>query len=209
MRHDDWLINQLPVGMTEDDFLVRYLGIFQALADTVIEQVDNLPKMFDPSVAPDEMVRTMAQWLGVEWVDSSLPDRVQREIVRRYAELIQWRGTKTGVRMLLELLTDGPVEVRDTGGVFPEGESPGAPSHVRLDVGSSGWNRTDDLVRIIRAELPATVTFDMWVGNEHVWPPADPATATLGHLPSPKETVPADTGDTTVATRNEGSPTDA
>jgi phage tail-like protein len=209
MRQDDWLINQLPVGMTDDDFLVRYLGIFQALADTVIEQVDNLPKMFDPSVAPDEMVRTMAQWLGVEWVDSSLPDRVQREIVRRYAELIQWRGTKTGVRMLLELLTDDDVEVRDTGGVFHEGESPGAPSHVRLNVVSSGWNRTDDLIRIVRAELPATVTFDMWVGSEHVWPPADPATATVGHLPSPTETVAAGTTDAMAATRNNGGSSDA
>ena len=206
MRRDDWLIHQLPVGMIEDDFLVRYLTIFQRMSDTVIEQIDNLPKMFDPDVAPDEMVRTMAEWLGVDWVDSSLPDRTQREIVRRYAELIQWRGTRTGLKMLLELLTDGPVHVRDSGGVFPEGEAPGGPSHVRLDVADAGWNRVDDLIRIVRAEVPASVTFDLWVGDEHVWPPNNPTTATVGHLPNPKA---ADRGelpppDAFAAARNEG-----
>ncbi len=195
MRRDNWLIHQLPVGMTDDDFLVRYLTIFQRLADTVIEQVDQMSLMFDPDVAPDSMVRTMAQWLGVDWVDSSLEDRRQREIVRRYAELIQWRGTHRGLQLLLELLTDGPVEVRDTGGVFAEGEAPGGPAHVRIDVGTSGWNRPDDLVRIVLSEVPASVTLDMWIGNEHVWPPSVDASATPGQLPVAQAT--ADTGQVT------------
>lgn len=204
MRRDDWLIQQLPMGMTDDDFFVRYLTIFQRLADTVIEQVDNLDLMFDPDVAPDAMVRTLAAWIGVDWVDSSLDDRLQREVVRRYSDLIQWRGTGRGLRLLLELLTHGPVEVQDTGGVFAEGEAPGAPAQVRIDVASTGWNRRDDLIRIVRAELPASVTFDMWVATEHVWPPADPTTETLGHLPAPTVTVGADSAgaQTITATRN-------
>ena len=190
MRRDDWLTHQLPVGMAEDDFLFRFVSIFQRVADTMIHQVDTLPHMVDPTVAPPEMVRAMASWIGINWVDSSLDDRLQREIVLEYAQIIRWRGTKRGLRRLLRLLSGGAeVSVLDSGGVFPEGEAPAAPPHVRLEMGSAGWNSIDDLVRIIRHELPATVTFDLWVAGDHVWP----ATATAaveqpGRLPaSPAE----------------------
>jgi hypothetical protein len=52
MRRDDWLLHQLPVGMTEDDFLVRFVTIFQRVADTVVDQVDGVEHAFDPTVAP-------------------------------------------------------------------------------------------------------------------------------------------------------------
>ena len=32
MRRDDWLLQQLPVAMVEDDFLARFLRIFQVVA---------------------------------------------------------------------------------------------------------------------------------------------------------------------------------
>jgi hypothetical protein len=108
---------------------------------------------------------------------------LQREIVLRYAELIQWRGTKRGLQQLLELLSGGPASVRDSGGVFAEGESPAAPPHVRLDIESAGWNSTGDLIRIVRDELPANVTFDLWVGGERIWPDTTTATARTGQLP--------------------------
>lgn len=183
MRRDDWLLHQLPVGMAEDDFLYRFVSIFQNVADTVVHQIDTLPHMFDPTVAPEPMVQTMALWLGVDWLDSSIDDRLQREIVMQYAELIQWRGTKRGLCQLLELLSGASATVRDSGGVFAEGESPAAPAHVRLDVESAGWNSVTDLIRIIRDELPATVTFDLWVGGEHVWPTEGPLEARTGQLP--------------------------
>ena len=184
MRRDDWLLHQLPVGMAEDDFLYRYVTIFQCVADTVMHQVDTLPHMFDPTVAPEPMVQSMARWLGVDWLDSSLDGRLQREIVLRYSELIQWRGTRRGLQDLLEMLTAGRVSIEDSGGVFPEGEAPAAPPHVRIDVESTGWNSTNDLVRIVRDELPATVAFDLWVAGERVWPTAAAVGARSGHLPA-------------------------
>lgn len=186
MRRDDWLTHQLPVGMAEDDFLFRFVSIFQHVADTVVHQIDTLPHVFDPTVTPTPVVRSMAAWIGVDWVDSSLDDRVQREIVLQYSQLVQWRGTRRGLRQLLSLLSGGAdVSIRDSGGVFPEGEAPHSPPHVRLEMASAGWSRIDDLVRIIREELPATVTFDLWVAGEHVWPRAGAATERSGQLPAP------------------------
>jgi phage tail-like protein len=184
MRRDDWLLHQLPVGMTEDDFLVRFVTIFQRVADTVVDQVDGVEHAFDPTVAPDNMVRLMAEWFGVDWVDSSLDVRLQREIVMRYAELIPWRGTRRGMVELLELLTGADVEVRDTGGVFAEGEAPQDPPHVRIDVQSLGWNNRKDFAQIVRDELPATVTFTVWMAGVRIWPAEDNgAAAATGHRP--------------------------
>jgi phage tail-like protein len=190
MRRDDWLLHQLPVGMAEDDFLFRYVTIFQRVSDTVVHQIDTLPHMFDPTVAPEPMVQLMANWLGVGWLDSSLDGRLQREIVLQYAQLIQWRGTKRGLQQLLELLSGAPAQVRDSGGVFPEGESPAAPPHVRLDIESTGWNSADDLVRIIRDELPATVTFDLWIAGERIWPTEEQLALRTGQLPRRRTATP-------------------
>ena len=184
MRHEDWLIQQLPVGMTEDDFLVRYLTIMQRIATSVMEQVDTLPHAFDPAVAPEPMVQEMARWLGVDWIDSSLDGRLQREIVRTYAELIQWRGTTFGLRRLLEVLTGAPVVIRDTGGVFAEGEAPGGPPHVRIDLTEVSWMHHDDVLRVVRDELPATVTFDLWIGSERIWPDEQLQTAPRAQAPA-------------------------
>jgi len=190
MRRDDWLVQQLPVGMLEDDFLVRFMTIFQRLADTVTSQIDTLPHVFDPTVAPEPMVRLMAEWLGLDWVDSSIDGRLQREIVLRYSELIQWRGTKRGLRLLLQVLSgDDRVEVRDSGGIFREGEAPHAAPHVRLDMATAAWSRLDDLVRILRQELPATCNFDLWIGGEKVWPDDDAQVpAVRGSLPAAHDT---------------------
>jgi len=170
--------------MTDDDFLVRYLTIMQRISNSVMEQVDGLPHRFDPAVAPPSMVRTMGRWLGVDWIDSSIDERLQREIVRNYADLIQWRGTAYGVRRLLEVLTGGEVQVRDTGGVFAEGEAPGGPPHVRIDVNDVGWMSPKDLLRVVRDELPATVTFDLWSGTDRIWPDGERAPAALRRAPA-------------------------
>jgi phage tail-like protein len=194
MRRDDWLLHQLPVGMAEDDFLFRFVTIFQRMGDTVVHQIDTLPHMFDPTVAPLPMVQHMAHWLGVDWLDSSLDGRRQREIVLQYAQLIQWRGTKRGLQQLLELLSGAPAVVRDSGGVFAEGESPAAAPHVRLEIESAGWNSASDLVRIVRDELPATVTFDLWIAGDRVWPTTESEPARSGRLP---QAASAPTGDGT------------
>jgi phage tail-like protein len=176
MRRDDWLVHQLPVGMVDDDFLVRFLAIIQDVSNTVLHQVDTLPHMFDPSVAPDAMVRMMGEMIGVDWIDESLDDETQRRMVLEYADLVPWRGSRRGMVQLLETITGGSATVTDSGGVYHEGEAPAAPPHVRLEVESTGWANDSDLVEIVKAELPATVTFELLVSGRRLWPTPPPAT---------------------------------
>ena len=175
-RDHDWLLHQLPAGMLGDDFFTRYLRIFQAVGDTFLDQIDGIEHVFDPTVAPPQMVSAMGRWIVLEYIDEQLPVSVQRRVVRRYSSLVGSRGTANGLRGLLEALTGAPVEVEDQGGVYRADQAPVSVNpHVDIRVGASTAAdpieiADDDLVRIVRREVPASVTFTMRRTGRLIWP---------------------------------------
>jgi phage tail-like protein len=208
VRRDDWLLNQMPMGMVEDDFFARFVGIFQNVATTMLDGVDNLENVVDVTVAPEPLVRWMGTWIAIGSIDSSLTHQLQRRIVRECAKILAWRGTKRGMTALLELMSLGPVTIEDSGGVYGEGGAPHAPPFVRMRVqpsdrwssrrpvrrahrrrlrrrtlrqrgtrprggASIGWMQEEDFLTLVRNELPAHVTFELFVGDRLVWPRAE------------------------------------
>ncbi len=178
-RNPQWLVNQLPGGMHEDDFLMRFLRIFQDMGDSYLDTIDNLEYAFDPSVTPTSMVRVLGSWIGLEYLDEELPDEVQRNLVREYSSLVAWRGTQHGLERLLTAITGEGVVVRDDAAAYPvpppaanewEPAPAGIRSHVTVAVPDGGWASDDDLLRIVQRELPATVTFDLHRGPRTLWP---------------------------------------
>jgi phage tail-like protein len=194
MRRNDWLIGQLPMGMLDDDFFIRFTSMFQELATTLLDGVDNIPNVVDVTVAPAPMVRWLGSWIGVDNIDSSLPVDLQRRIVRESAQILSWRGTRRGLVQFLELVTGGHVEVSDSGGIFVAGEAGHRPPHVWMRVESTGWIREDDFVALVIDELPANVTFELYVRGRQLWPPETPFEAM-----SPAVVVATPAGEVTVA----------
>ena len=170
MRREDWLLAQLPMGMLEDDFFTRFVRIFQDVATTYMEDIDNLDHLTDPTVSPTPFVPYLGSWLGVRSIDPSLPERLQRRIVTESAAMLAWRGTRFGLVKFLELVCDGPVQVTETGGVYREGESPASPARIEIRVESTGWTTTEDFVALVLDELPANIPTQIFVSNQLVWP---------------------------------------
>jgi phage tail-like protein len=166
----DWLVNQLPVGMMQDPFLVRFVGLIQQVAGGMLDHLDDLPHLGDVTVTPEPMVRYLGSWIGLEWVEPTLPARTQRELVLGYAHLLQWRGTSKGLRQLLVLITgDADAKVVDSGGVYVFGEAPSTTPHVLMEVAGTGsWATRKTLLQIVKEELPASVTFELRVAGETV-----------------------------------------
>lgn len=173
MRRGDWLLSQLPVGMVEDDFFYRFVSIFQELSNTVVDGVDNIPNVVDPTVAPEAMVRWLGSWIGVDAVDPALPGELQRRIVRSASATLGWRGTRRGLEQFLRLMSGGPVRVEDGGGVFAEGGAPRRTAWVRMHVASTGWMSERDFASLIREEVPAHVAAELWVGDRRILPEKD------------------------------------
>jgi phage tail-like protein len=171
-RSPQWLLNQLPVGMLDGDFFVRFVSIFQEVGATLLEDADNIEYLSDVSVAPDAMVRWLGSWIGTETIDPSLDDQVQRRIVAGAATTLTWRGTVHGLKRFLELTSGGPAEVEDGGGVWREGDAPADTAWVRMRVESTGWMPEDDFIGLVRDEVPAHVYAELYVGDRRVWPAA-------------------------------------
>lgn len=172
-RSRQWLLNQLPVGMLDADFFVRFVSIFQELGGALLEDADNVERIVDVTVAPDAMVRWLGSWIGVESIDPSLDDAVQRRIVAGAATTLTWRGTVHGLQRFLELTSGGPAEVADGGGVWREGDAPTDTAWVRMRVDSTGWMPEHDFVDLVRDEVPAHVRAELFVGDRLVWASAE------------------------------------
>lgn len=172
-RSPEWMLNQLPVGMLDSDFFVRFVSIFQELGETLFADADNIDNIVDLNVAPEEILRWLGSWIGVDTIDPSLPDELQRRIVRSSAQTLAWRGTASGLRRYLELASGGPAEVTDGGGVWRDGDSPADTAWVRMSVQSTGWMPLADFVTLVRDEVPAHVRAELRVAGELVWDSQD------------------------------------
>ena len=172
-RPPDWLLNQLPVGMVQDDFFRRFVGIFQEVATSYVEAADGVEHVADPAVAPAPLLPWLGSWLGTNVIDASLDIDTQRRLVAAAGHTLAWRGTRRGLTEWLHVLTGGPVLIDDPGGVHREGESPVQAPIVRVRVISTGWLPEDEFVDLVRAELPAHVGLELFVGDRLVATPPE------------------------------------
>lgn len=164
-----WLLEQLPNGLLDSDFFVRFVSIFQDVSETLLANADNVENLVDVKVAPDPMVRWLGSWIGLDGIDAALPAELQRRIVESAADTLVWRGTARGLRRFLEIISGGPAQVADNGGVWREGEAPSGPAWVRMHVQSTGWMPEADFAALVRDEVPAHVHAELRVGERLIW----------------------------------------
>ena len=108
-----YLRDGLPSMYADGDFGMRFVGALETLLDPIVAMLDALPEHFDPDYAPRHILNLLSAWLGVD-LDESRAISVQRDTIRRAAELGRRRGTKGG----LDLAFPGvPLRVEDDGGI--------------------------------------------------------------------------------------------
>jgi phage tail-like protein len=100
------LVGYLPGIYQEDAFTRRFLRIFDQMLVLVEDHVAALPHQFDPALAAPVMVDVIAAWLAGPDLPH-LPEPVRRRLLREYATLWRRRGTREGLRRLVQL-TVGP-----------------------------------------------------------------------------------------------------
>lgn len=160
-----WLVDSLPVCLAGDDFLRRFLGIFQELADDLRAGIDGIEHVVGVDVAPPAFVRWLGGWLGVESIDPSLPEERQRDLVAGFGPLLPLRGTAAGLAGAVELTTGERPIVRDPGRVVrdTDGRKPTEP--VTVSLRSSGFAPEADVVAVVRDWIPASATVELRIGG--------------------------------------------
>lgn len=134
----------MPAVYQEDPVTMQWTEAMDDVLAPAISALDCIGAYLDPMLAPDDFVLWLAEWFGTV-LDENWPLRLQREAVARSSVLYRQSGTLAGLRAMLELVTGGPVEVQDNGGVIwsqtPNTIPPGRDEPalaVRIAAGGAG-----------------------------------------------------------------------
>jgi phage tail-like protein len=106
-----WL-QYLPYIYSEDEFLGRFLLIFEDLFGPLEGTIAHFDLFLDPRTAPESFLSALADWLGLV-LDDRWPAARRRAILESAVELYDFRGTKKGLTRLLEASTNCQVEIAE------------------------------------------------------------------------------------------------
>lgn len=90
------LLDLLPAMFAGDDFMNRFLCIFEDTFVPLQRLADDLHYYFNPLTAPSEMVDWLATWVNLT-LDESWPLEQRRQLIRSASGLYALRGTKRGL----------------------------------------------------------------------------------------------------------------
>jgi len=103
-------LKYLPAIYQSDDFMGRFLMLFESFWGPIERQIDSIPFYFDPDTAPPDFLPWLASWLDLAF-DERWPEEKRRRLLRCVASLYRKRGTKAGLQEHLEIFSGGQVEI--------------------------------------------------------------------------------------------------
>jgi phage tail-like protein len=152
--------------------LFAILEVMEMLHAPCEQALDRLHENFDPNRAPDGFVPYLASWVDLEvLLDGSPKDSPSptpslstglgrlRELTRAAVTLSQWRGTRTGLCMFLEIATGAKGFVVDEEVRGADGKL--KPFHVRVRVPGGLAEHRSLIERIVELEKPAYITYEL------------------------------------------------
>jgi phage tail-like protein len=97
-------LDYLPGMFTDNEFLGRFLLIFESILSPLDRTVGNLGHYFDADLAPADVLPWLGGWVGLV-LDDRWPEGRRRDLIRSAAELYAWRGTRRGLSTFVRLYT--------------------------------------------------------------------------------------------------------
>lgn len=103
-------LQYLPLIYEDDDFMGRFLMLFESFWAPIESQIDQMEFYFDPQLAPVEFLPWLASWLDLV-LDERWPEDRRRLLLQSSASLYRKRGTAQGLKEHLEIYTGGDVQI--------------------------------------------------------------------------------------------------
>lgn len=155
-------LKYLPSFLGGNEFLGRFLLIFEQILTPLDRQIDQLYQYFDPRLAPPDFLPWLASWLGLV-LDERWPEGQRRELIRAAVELYEWRGTRHGLSEFLRLYTGFTPEIIEPG--VGKGAKADQAHRFVVRIKSSEPDKLDRalLMSIIDLEKPAHAGYKLEV----------------------------------------------
>lgn len=179
-----YLTLSLPAVYVEDDqprltadrfapapepFVVRWMGGLEQTLDPIVTLLDNFAWHLDAGLSPDDFVRALLCWLGIE-VAEDLEPAICRSVLRSAMPLGRARGTLAGLERLLELVL-GDVEIRlthtggATQGADPRERPPAPVPGLDVECPEALTREQENLLRrVLDYACPAHVGWTLRIG---------------------------------------------
>jgi phage tail-like protein len=111
-RRRSELLNYLPAMYATDDFMGRFLCIFEDTLKPLQQMAENFHYYFNPLMAPPDMIPWLATWVNLV-LDESWSLEQRRKLIHNAADLYSRRGTKGGLIEYLKLYTGIEPEITE------------------------------------------------------------------------------------------------
>jgi phage tail-like protein len=120
--HSQKLIHYLPGIYQPDprqqDFMSRFLGIFESILIPIEWNVDNFDLFLNPALAPADFLPWLANWFGV-LLQPNWSEAQRRAFLSQAGFLFARRGTSAALQQLLAIFTGVTPEIDDTSQDLP------------------------------------------------------------------------------------------
>lgn len=140
----------LPDIYQENDFLQRFLHIFEDIWEPLEQRQDHIEMYFDPRTCPVVFLPWLASWLDIP-LSPHWSEVRKRRVLAQTMEVYSWRGTLYGLARMIEIST----------GLMPEiTEKPAEPFvfYVRIALSPSPTGEVVDrtlIEELIQLHKPA------------------------------------------------------
>lgn len=102
----------LPDIYQENDFLQRFLHIFEDIWEPLEQRQDHIEMYFDPRTCPAVFLPWLTSWLGIP-LNAHWPEARKRRLLSQAMELYSWRGTLYGLARMIEICTGLAPEITE------------------------------------------------------------------------------------------------
>jgi phage tail-like protein len=103
-------LEYLPSLYEQDNFMGRFLMLFESFWGPVDHQISNIHNYFDPDLTPARFLPWLASWFDLA-LDDHWSEAQQRELLNTVMWLYRRRGTRVALQRYLEIFTQHPVEI--------------------------------------------------------------------------------------------------
>ena len=105
-------VESLPVIYADNDFLGRFLLLFQNVWEPLEQRQDHIERYFDPRTCPASFLPWLASWLDLSF-NQHWPETRRRRLLAEAIDLYRWRGTRYGLVRMIEVCTGITPDVTD------------------------------------------------------------------------------------------------
>ncbi len=108
--HKGRYLNHLPALYDQDEFMGRFLMLFESFWRPINEQVSGIDNYWDPDLTPASFLPWLASWFDLT-LDDQWEEDQQRELLNSVIWLYRRRGTRAALERVLEIYSREPVEI--------------------------------------------------------------------------------------------------